>query len=108
MKYQVIFRIEKEGLIDKLIHKIENLRNYMEDEGNECEIEVVFAGPVVNYFKGDYSDLTDLNVDLVVCKNALNTEDMETINEGNVRTVAAGIGEIVEKKADGWIEYTIE
>lgn len=33
---------------------------------------------------------------------------MEDINESNIRTVRAGIGEIITKKAQSYIEYTIE
>ena len=45
---------------------------------------------------------------MALCNNALNNHDMEPINDRNIRTVKAGIGEIIEKKAEGWIEFTIE
>lgn len=108
MKYQVLFRIEKLELIDKLKVKIKNLRNYMESGGHDLEIEIVFSGNVVAYFKGDYSDFLDPSLDIALCKNALEGEKMEPITDRNIRTVKAGIGEIIEKKAKGWIEFTIE
>lgn len=106
--YRVLFRIEKPELIDKLKAKITNLRHYMESEKKKLVIEVVFSGPVVNYFKGDYSDFKDPDLDIALCHNALTGAKMDDIFDENIRTVKAGIGEIIEKKAEGWIEYTIE
>lgn len=108
MKYNVIFRIEKIELIDKLHKKIKNLRNYMESEGHELNIEIVFSGDVVEHFKGDYSDFIDPDLDVALCNNALGEADMDPINDRNVRTVKAGIGELIEKKSQGYIEFTIE
>lgn len=108
MKYKVIFRIEKIELIDKLKMKLENLKNYMEDEGHELEMEVVFSGDVVNYFRDDYSDFIDPTLDVALCNNALTNEGMEPIQDRNIRTVKAGIGELIEKQAVGWIEFTVE
>ena len=107
MKYKVLFRIEKLKLIDKLKNKIKNLRNYM-DEGYEYDIEIVFSGDVVKHFEGDYSDFIDPKLDVALCNNALNNHGIEPINDRNIRTVKAGIGEIIEKKAEDWIEFTIE
>lgn len=81
MKFQVIFRIEKIELIDKLRNKMKNLKNYMQDEGHELEIEVVFSGNVVRYFTGDYSDFIDEDMDIALCANALSGEEMEPIFE---------------------------
>lgn len=106
--YQVLFRIEKLELIDKLMEKVRNLRRYMEDAGEELAIEIVFAGSVVRYFQGDYSAFIDPELDIALCRNALNGQKMPELNDRNIRTVRAGIGEIIEKKAQGWIEYTIE
>ena len=108
MKYKVIFRIEKLELIEKLHRKIKNLRQYMIDEGHDLEIEIVFSGDVVMYFKGDYSDFIDPDLDVALCNNALNGHGMKEIYDRNIRTVKAGIGEIIERKKDGFIEYTIE
>lgn len=106
--YKVLFRIEKLELIDKLKNKIKNLKKYMNDKGKSMEIEVVFSGNVVEYFKGDYSEFKRKDLDIALCNNALIGASMAPINDGNIRTVKAGIGEIIEKKAEGWIEYTIE
>lgn len=108
MKYRVLFRIEKLELIEKLKVKIKNLRAYMEEEEKDLDIEIVFAGDVINYFKGDYSDFYDAKLDVALCNNALKSYDMTPIYDKNIRTVKAGIGEIIEKKAHGWVEYTIE
>lgn len=108
MTYNVIFRIEKFKLIDKLKGKITNLKKYMEEEGHDLNIEVVFAGDVVKHFKEDYSDFIDSNLDIALCRNALKGYDMDEIYDRNIRTVRAGIGEIIIKKSKGWIEYTIE
>lgn len=108
MHYQVIFRIEKLELIDKLHNKIKNLKTYMEDEGHSLDIEVVFSGDVVRHFAEDYSDFIAEDLDIALCANALKGQDMDAINDRNVRTVKAGIGEIIEKKAAGWNEFTIE
>ena len=53
MKYKVLFRIEKLKLIDKLKNKIKNFRKYMDDEGHEYAIEIVFSGDIVKHFEGD-------------------------------------------------------
>ncbi|WP_425539225.1 hypothetical protein [Microaceticoccus formicicus] len=108
MKYSVLFRIEKIELLEKLRTKIKNLRNYMEEEKHEFEIEIVFSGNVVEYFKGDYSEFLDPKLDIILCNNALKNANMEPISDQNIRTVRAGIGEIIVKKAEGWIEFTIE
>lgn len=108
MKYQVLFRIEKLELIDKLKNKIKNLQAYMDEKGDELDIEIVFSGPVVNHFKEDYSDFIHHDWDVALCANALKGAEMEDITDRNVRTVKAGIGEIIEKKSQGWIEFTIE
>lgn len=106
--YKVIFRIEKIELLEKLKKKIKNLRDYMESEDKGLEIEIVFSGNVVEHFKGDYSDFIDPSLDVALCNNALKASEMEPINDRNIRTVKAGIGELVEKKAAGWIEFTVE
>lgn len=112
MHYKVLFRIEKYPLLEKLIHKIRNYKKYCEEIGDTCEIEVVFAGDVVKHFanlnEGLVTELIHGNLDLALCHNALSGCEMEDINQSNIRTVKAGIGEIITKKAQGYIEYTIE
>lgn len=108
MHYKVLFRIEKIALIEKLKNKIVNYRRYLSETGDTAEIEVVFAGDVVRYFKDLDNDLTGTDLDLALCHNALTGQGMEDIRYKNIRTVRAGIGEIITKKAEGFIEYTIE
>lgn len=43
----------------------------MEEEKHEFEIEIVFSGNVVEYFKGDYSEFLDPKLDIILCNNAL-------------------------------------
>ena len=50
MHYKVLFRIEKLQLITKLQSKLVNYRNYCKETGDTAEIEIVFAGDVVQYF----------------------------------------------------------
>ncbi|MDO4719849.1 MAG: hypothetical protein Q4A78_04230 [Peptostreptococcaceae bacterium] len=108
MHYKVLFRIEKMDLIEKLKHKIANYRKYCQETGDTAEIEVVFAGDVVSYFKDKDNELVGTDLDLALCHNALLGSGMEDISYKNVRTVSAGIGEIIRRKAEGYIEYTIE
>ena len=108
MHYKVLFRIEKFNLIDKLKHKITNYKRYCEELGDTAEIEVVFAGDVVKYFENFENDFTDSGLDIALCHNALTGQNMPDINYKNIRTVRAGIGEIISRKAEGFIEYTIE
>ena len=108
MHYKVLFRIEKFNLIDKLKHKITNYKRYCEETGDTAEIEVVFAGDVVKYFENFENDFTDSGLDIALCHNALTGQNMPDINYKNIRTVRAGIGEIISRKAEGFIEYTIE
>lgn len=108
MNYKVIFKIEKYELLEKLYTKIENLRNYMKEQNHELEIEIVMNGDVVKVFDEDYSKLIDPQLDVAVCHNALHNHEMDDINYQNIRTVPAGIGEYIEKKADDWVDYTIE
>lgn len=106
--YKVLFRIEKLELIDKLKAKITNLRRYMDEENKPVTIMVVLAGNVVQHFKQIDDFFDDETLDIALCANALRGSGMAELNQKNIRTVRAGIGEIIEKKADGWIEYTIE
>lgn len=106
--YRVLFRLEKLELLDKCLAKIKNLQTYMDEEGHQLKIEVVMNGDIVKIFKKEYSNLFKLDCDIILCHNALSSYQIEDINTHNIRTVKAGIGEIIEKKADGWIEYTIE
>lgn len=80
----------------------------MDENGHELEIEVVFSGDVVEHFKDGRNDFKGDTLDIALCANALNGASMKPINVDNIRTVSAGIGEIIEKKAQGWIEFTIE
>jgi hypothetical protein len=108
MHYKVLFRIEKFELIEKLKHKIFNYKKYCEETGDTAEIEAVFAGDVVQYFKNLENDFTGTDIDVALCHNALTGQGMEDICYKNFRTVRAGIGEIITRKAEGFIEYTIE
>lgn len=108
MKYQVLFRIEKKELIDKLFTRIMNLQEYFQDSGHILDIEVVFSGDVVTHFKEERGRFYRTDLDIVLCHNALQKEGMSDIFDRNIRTVRAGIAEIVEKKAQGYIEITIE
>ncbi|NLW52687.1 MAG: hypothetical protein GXY87_04925 [Tissierellia bacterium] len=108
MHYKVLFRVEKYDLLEKLKKKIKNLNKYMEDDGHTLDIEVVFSGDVVKHFQGDRNDFLGEDLDIALCANALKAESMEPINNDNIRTVSAGIGEIIEKKSQGWIEFTVE
>lgn len=106
--YCVLFRIEKLELIEKLKGKITNLRRYMAEENKQLSVMVVCAGNVVQHFKQPDVFFEDDTLDIVLCANALRGSEMVPIQHKNIRTVKAGIGEIIEKKAVGWIEYTIE
>lgn len=106
--YKVLFRIEKLELVDKLKGKITNLRRYMDEDNKQLTIMIVFAGNVVQHFKQRDAFFEDDTLDIALCANALRGSDMTELNQKNIRTVKAGIGEIIEKKAAGWIEYTIE
>ena len=108
MHYKVLFRIEKLPLIAKLQKKLFNYQNYCKETGDTAEIEIVFAGDVVQYFRNPENDFTKPDLDIALCHNALSGEGMEDIQYKNIRTVRAGIGEIIKRKAEGFIEYTIE
>lgn len=112
MHYKVLFRIEKYKLLEKLMHKIRNYKRYCLEMGDTYEICVVFAGDVVQHFEQLQSpyvqELMDSDLDLALCHNALAGSGLQDINQSNIRTVKAGIGEIIRKKAEGYIEYTIE
>lgn len=108
MHYKVLFRIEKYELWDKLIAKVRNYNRYCEEMGDTAEIEVVFAGNVVRHFEDLDNELTQMDVQIALCHNALSGWGMEDIFYKNITTVCAGIGEIIRRKAEGWIEYTIE
>lgn len=108
MHYKVIFRIEKIELVEKLKHKLRNYRRYLDETGDTAEIEIVFAGDVVRIFEDLSNDFVGDDVDIALCHNALSGWGMDDIFHGNVRTVRAGIGEIIHRKSEGFIEYTIE
>lgn len=119
MHYKVLFRVEKYDLMDKLKHKVRNFRRYLVEMGDTAEIEVVFAGGVVKHFcdlsvlqshELEGGELLGANPDirLALCHNALSGSEMDDIDEGNIRTVRAGVGEVIRLKSLGYIEYTIE
>jgi len=94
-------------LIDKLKAKIVNFRRYCEEMGDTCEIEIVCAGNVVTHFLEEDEFFKDESLQVKLCKNALNglKPDYE---QKNIQIVSAGIGEIIKRKSEGWIEYTID
>lgn len=108
MHYKVLFRIEKLDLIEKLKHKIINFKKYCDETGDTYEIEAVFAGDVVQYFKGEEDFFLNSDVNVKLCRNALLGSDMPIINFENIETVIAGVGQIIKRKSEGWLEYTIE
>lgn len=124
MHYKVLFRIEKLELVEKLRAKIKNYERYCEEVGDTCEIEIVCAGSIVKYFRNlaykvegrlgidpaiDIdADFDRPDLDIALCHNALSGCGMPDIFYKNIRTVRAGIGEIITRKAQGYIEYTIE
>lgn len=108
MHYKVLFRIEKFELLEKLKIKIRNYDRYCEEMGDTAEILVVFAGDVVKHFKNPDNELTDMDIHIALCHNALSAYGMEDIHHKNITTVRAGIGEIIKRKSQGYIEYTIE
>lgn len=107
MNYKVLFRIERLKLMDKLKAKIVNYRRYCEEMGDTCEIEIVCAGNVVTHFLEEDEFFKDESLQVKLCKNALNglKPDYE---QKNIQIVSAGIGEIIKRKSEGWIEYTID
>lgn len=107
MHYKVLFRIENYDLMEKLKQKIANYKKYCEETGDTAFIEVVFAGAAVKHFENPENNLLDEDIGIALCKNALNGSGMKEINFKNIRTVKAGIGEIIKRKAEGFIEYTI-
>ncbi len=108
MHYKVLFRIEKIELVEKLKHKLRNYRRYLQETGDTAEIEIVFAGNVVQIFSDLNNDFVGDDVDIALCHNALSGSGMPDVFHRNVRTVRAGIGEIITRKSQGFIEYTIE
>lgn len=124
MHYRVLFRIEKIELVDKLKHKIRNYERYCSELGHTCSIEVVCAGSIVRHFRAlalkiesglpidpaiDIDvDFDRADLDIALCHNALSGSGLPDLHYKNIRTVRAGIGEIITKKAEGYIEYTIE
>ncbi|MDO4754673.1 MAG: hypothetical protein Q4A41_06675 [Bacillota bacterium] len=124
MHYKVLFRIEKIELVEKLKQKIKNYERYCQEEGDTCEISVVCAGSIVKHFRNvalklekgiaidpeiDIDpDFDREDLDIALCRNALGGWGFSDVFYKNIRTVRAGIGEIIKKKAEGYIEYTIE
>ena len=72
------------------------------------KLKLFLPGDVVKYFENLENDFTDSGLDIALCHNALTGQNMPDINYKNIRTVRAGIGEIISRKAEGFIEYTIE
>lgn len=108
MHYRVLFRIEKLELIEKLKQKIINFKKYCEETKDTYEIEIVFAGNVVQYFMGDDNFFVGSDLQVKLCRNALLGSNMPIINKENFETIIAGVGHIVKRKTEGWVEYTIE
>lgn len=124
MHYKVLFRIEKIELVEKLKQKIKNYERYCVEEGHTCELCIVCAGSIVKHFRNlalklesgaeldiaiDIdSDFDRDDLDIALCRNALGGWGFSDVFYKNIRTVRAGIGEIIKKKSEGFIEYTIE
>jgi len=109
MKLQVIFSIDKVERIDALLSKLRNLEDYCAFEGHTLQAEIVLMGTAVLYFKdlNDSSLFFNLDADIALCNNALRSNGMTPVNRKNIRTVHAGIGELVVKKQTGWVDYVI-
>ncbi len=109
MKLKTLMIIDKIDRIELLKSKIANLQDYCIKEDHELELEIVMMGNAVTYFKDfdDSNDLLKLDADIALCNNALNMHEMERIQYQNLRTVVAGVGEVLVKKTEGWVDYLI-
>ncbi|MEA3498952.1 MAG: DsrE family protein [Campylobacterota bacterium] len=102
--------------IEKVNHMLGSIYNVLKvypDEG--IKIAVVTYAQGVRVLKKDYdphtlsriTSLMDYEVEFIVCKNTMDT--MKWTQEDfidDLTYVQAGIAELIEKSADGWIEIT--
>lgn len=109
MKLKTLMIIDKIDRIDLLKSKIANLQDYCMKEDHELVLEIVMMGSAVTYFKdfNDDNELLKLDVDIALCNNALSMHGIKPIQYQNLRTVVAGVGEILVKKTEGWVDYLI-
>ncbi|MPM80233.1 hypothetical protein SDC9_127280 [bioreactor metagenome] len=109
MKLHVLLTVDQSDRIELLLNKFRNLRDYCDHEGHELVTEIVVMGNAVSYFRTLADDNVFLNLpaDVALCNNALQAQHMEPVTYKNVRTVYAGIGEIVTKKQQGWVDYVV-
>ncbi len=99
--------LEKWGLV---LANVKNMIKYCHTSGVQCEIEVLANAVAVKEMKardsqnGDtISRLSEEHVDFVACKNALNANGIEEKDMFPfVRTVPAGVVELVRKQGEGW------
>lgn len=107
MEYKVLFRIEKLRLVEKLKGKITNYRKYLVESGDTAQIEIVASGDIVDYKFNLDEFFQDKSLKIKLCNNALGGKK-PAYQMDNIEVVPAGIGQIIKRKAEGWIEYTIE
>ena len=90
-------------------HAVANARNLLEDDSTEVEeVVVVATGDGVSLLTDDSAEpeavasLAEDGVSFRACENSLDSRDLsdEDLLDG-VERVPAGIGEVVERQADG-------
>lgn len=109
MKIKALLIIDQIKKIDQLKAKISNLKEYCQYEEHTLALMVVVLGDAVVYFKDlvNEDQLLDPNIDIALCNNSLAMRDLAPIDHDNIRTVHAGIGEVLVKKTLGWQDYLI-
>ena len=112
-KWVIKLRSANIETVNHMLGSIYNVLKVYPDEG--IKIAVVTYAQGVRVLKKDYdantldriSSLMDYEVEFIVCRNTMETmkwNEEDFIDD--VLYVQAGIAELIEKSADGWIEIT--
>ena len=109
---KVIFHIDENEKWKMTLGNVKNMLNYASNEDIKFKIEILANGAAVTEFKSEnksnenykiLKELSDQNVDIAVCKNALSAfEISENEIYPFIRTVPAGVVELTIKQDEGY------
>ena len=89
---------------------LENIKNLIDDLGEDVEVELVVNGGGIKLFlqdtspiKNNVQTIVDLGVKIAVCRNSMRHFELEeTAFLKVVNFVPSGVGELTRKQTEGW------
>ncbi len=112
MILKALFPIDEMNKIEKILLKINNLKNHAHKEKHGLSVEVVFMGEAINLLLATKKNqeiqekLMNQGVVLAACNNAMKAHHL-TLEDliPAAQKVTSGVGEIIIKQMEGWAAY---